>query len=150
VREDLVDIQPFASPGTRRTILNSAAPVRDAEGRITGAVAAHMDITDLTNAQRALHESEAMLRGLFENLPELAWTARPDGYVDLYNRRWYEYTGTTPEAMRGWGWEDVHAPEVLPLVLERWRRSIATGEPFEMEYPLRGADGTFRSFLTRV
>jgi polar amino acid transport system substrate-binding protein len=52
--------------------------------------------------------------------------------------------------MEGWGWQSVHDPEMLPNVLERWNASIATGEPFEMEFPLRGVDGNFRPFLTRV
>ena len=76
--------------------------------------------------------------------------ARPDGHIFWYNRRWYEYTGTTPEQMEGWGWQSVHDPAVLPEVLERWKASIATGEPFEMVFPLKGADGKFRPFLTRV
>ncbi len=76
--------------------------------------------------------------------------ARPDGHIFWYNRRWYDYTGTTPEQMEGWGWQSVHDPDVLPGVLDRWGGSIANGEPFEMVYPLRGADGQFRRFLTRV
>ena len=64
--------------------------------------------------------------------------------------RWYEYTGTTPAEMEGWGWQSVHDPAVLPGVLERWKGAIATGEPFEMVFPLRGADRVFRPFLTRV
>ena len=52
--------------------------------------------------------------------------------------------------MEGWGWQSVHDPEVLPTVMERWTSSIATGEPFEMTFPLRGSDGVFRPFLTRV
>src|SRR3954467_8242033 len=52
--------------------------------------------------------------------------------------------------MEGWGWQSVHDPAVLPAVLERWKGAIATGEPFEMTFPLRGADGVFRPFLTRV
>jgi len=52
--------------------------------------------------------------------------------------------------MEGWGWQSVHDPNVLPKVLERWTASIATGQPFDMDFPLRGADGVFRSFLTRV
>jgi signal transduction histidine kinase len=51
--------------------------------------------------------------------------------------------------MEGWGWQSVHDPVELPKVLERWKASIATGEPFEMTFPLRGADGVFRLFLTR-
>jgi PAS domain S-box-containing protein len=101
-------------------------------------------------ARRRAEESERGLAVFIDNLPELAWTARPDGHIDYYNRRWYEYTGTSFEEMQGWGWKRVHDPEVLPEVVERWKRSLATGEPFEMEFPLRGADGTFRWFLTRV
>lgn len=85
-----------------------------------------------------------------ECIPQLIWMARADGYIYWYNSRWYEFTGTTPEQMQGWGWMSVHDPNVLPAVLEGWRRSIALGEPFEMEFPLRGADGAFRRFLTRV
>ena len=83
-------------------------------------------------------------------LPQLAWQARPDGHIYWYNRRWYEYTGTTPAEMEGWGWQAVHDPAVLPAVMERWQQSVATGTPFDMVFPLRGADGTFRPFLTRV
>ena len=76
--------------------------------------------------------------------------ANPDGWIFWYNSRWYEYTGTTPEQMEGWGWQSVHDPATLPLVMENWKHSINTGEPFEMTFPLRGADGRFRAFLTRV
>ncbi len=95
-------------------------------------------------------EEEARLLAVVDNLPALAWSARPDGHIDFYNSRWYEYTGTTPEEMEGWGWKAVHDPDILPSVIERWQHSIDTGEPFEMEFPLRAVDGTFRWFLTRV
>jgi PAS domain S-box-containing protein len=87
---------------------------------------------------------------LADNLPQLAWIADPDGWIYWYNRRWYEYTGTTPAQMAGWGWQAVHDSEVLPRVLERWNASIAAAEPFEMVFPLKGRDGSFRPFLTRV
>ncbi len=83
-------------------------------------------------------------------LPTLCWLANGDGYIVWYNRRWHEYCGTTPEQMEGWGWQSVHHPDVLPEVLKRWQSSIARSEPFEMTFPLRGADGVFRPFLTRV
>ena len=89
-------------------------------------------------------------RLLADNLPTLCWIANGDGYIVWYNRRWHEYHGSTPEAMEGWGWQSVHDPALLPVVLERWTASIATGEPFEMTFPLKGADGVFRPFLTRV
>ncbi len=101
-------------------------------------------------AQAALKESEEQFRTLADALPQLASMANADGWLTWYNRRWYEYTGTTPEQMEGWGWQRVHDPETLPAVLERWKHSVTTGEPFDMVFPLRGADGVFRRFLTRV
>lgn len=83
-------------------------------------------------------------------LPSLCWLARGDGYIIWYNQRWHDYCGTVPAQMEGWGWQLVHDPEQLPEVLEVWQRSIALGEPFEMVFPLRGADGCFRPFLTRI
>ena len=102
------------------------------------------------SAARALRESELSFRALADAIPTLAWTARADGYIDWYNLRWYEYTGTTPEQMEGWGWQSVHDPAVLPDVMRRWTRAIETGQRFEMTFPLRAADGAFRAFLTRV
>jgi PAS domain S-box-containing protein len=93
---------------------------------------------------------EDQFKLIADNIPVLCWMANGDGYIVWYNRRWHEYSGTTPTEMEGWGWQAVHDPEVLPAVMERWTQSIGTGEPFEMTFPLRGADGVFRPFLTRV
>jgi len=101
-------------------------------------------------ARDAENRGEARFRTMVDAIPQLAWIARPDGWIYWYNRRWYEYTGTRPEEMQGWGWQSVHDPQMLPSVMEQWKRSILTGEPFEMIFPLRGADGLFRAFLTRV
>jgi len=105
---------------------------------------------DALRLQHALQESEERFRTLADAISQLAWIARPDGWIYWYNQRWYEYTGTTPEQMEGWGWQSVHDPQTLPAVLERWKGSIKTSEPFSMIFPLRGADGVFRPFLTRV
>jgi PAS domain S-box-containing protein len=107
-------------------------------------------ITERKKAEKALHESEERFRTLADNIPQLCWIANSDGWIFWYNRRWYEYTGTTPKQMEGWGWQSVHDPETLPQVLERWQASIATGKPFDMVFPLRGSDGVFRDFLTRI
>jgi PAS domain S-box-containing protein len=97
-----------------------------------------------------LKESEHLFRALANSIANLAWMARPDGWIYWYNEQWYAYTGTTPADMEGWGWERVHDPAMLPVVRERWQQSIAAGTPFEMVFPVRAADGTFRRFLTRV
>jgi PAS domain S-box-containing protein len=109
-----------------------------------------VDVTEQVQAREALAAREGELRTLADAIPTLAWTARADGYIEWYNARWYEYTGTTPADMEGWGWQAVHHPDVLPFVLELWRESIANAKPFEMTFPLRGADGHYRAFLTRV
>ena len=101
-------------------------------------------------AERALRESGDRFRMMANNIPNLVWMAHANGDIYWYNRRWYEYTGKTLEQMQGWGWESVHDPEILPLVRERWTAALANGTSFEMVFPLRGADGVFRSFLTRV
>jgi PAS domain S-box-containing protein len=104
---------------------------------------------ELGVALHHLEEREAQFRALADAIPQLAWMAHADGTPFWYNERWYAYTGTTPEMMRGHEWRALHEPAMLPDVLERWRASITAGAPFEMEFPLRGADGRFRWFLTR-
>jgi PAS domain S-box-containing protein len=109
------------------------------------------DITERKRTEEKLRESEERFRTFMNGIPNLAWIANADGQVFWYNDRWYQYTGTTPGEMEEGGWRQrVHDPQRLPEVLERWRASVATGEPFEMVFPLRGADGNFRQFLTRV
>ncbi len=114
------------------------------------AVAQWRDITERKRAEDGLRESEAQFRTLANAIPQLCWIANADGWVYWYNQRWYEYTGTAPDLMEGWGWQSVHDPATLPSVLDRWKHSIAAGEPFDMVFPLRGADGVFRPFLTRI
>lgn len=97
---------------------------------------------------RSIDDREFKL--LADNIPTLCWIANGDGYIVWYNRQWHDYCGTTPEDMEGWGWQSVHHPEHLPRVMERWTASIASGEPFDMTFPLRGSDGAYRPFLTRV
>ncbi|MCX6626367.1 MAG: CHASE3 domain-containing protein [Candidatus Solibacter sp.] len=101
-------------------------------------------------AGEALKNSEERFRTLVNAIPQLCWTANADGGVFWYNQRWFDFTGKTPQEMEGWGWQSVHDPKVLPAVLERWKKSIADGIPFEMDFPLRAADGSFHPFLTRV
>ena len=132
-------------------------PTRGADGTVEGIAVYANDVTELVDARErerearsAAEEAEARTRALIDSIPELAWTARADGFIDFYNRRWYEYTGTTPAQMAGWGWKTVHEPTMVDAVVAEWQRSLDTGAPFEMEFPLRGADGVFRWFLTRV
>jgi len=115
-----------------------------------GLAAFLLDIDARKQAEASQREGEERFRTMANSIPQLAWIARADGFIFWYNERWYEYTGTTPEQMEGWGGQSLHDPEVLPKVMERWKDAIDSGKPFEMEFPLRGANGRFRTFLTRV
>jgi PAS domain S-box-containing protein len=128
----------------------SGSPIYDDNGTIALSFITIQDITERRQAEKEVRESEERFRTLANSIPQLAWMARADGFIFWYNQRWYDYTGTTPEQMEGWGWQSVHDPAVLAAVLSKWRDAIALLQPFEMEFPLRGGDGTFRNFLTRV
>lgn len=104
----------------------------------------------LRQSEASHEESERRFRTMTDAIPQLAWSANADGHIHWFNRRWYEYTGTAAQDVEGWGWQRVIDAEQLPTVLERWRRSIATGIAFDMAFPLRAADGRFRMFLTRI
>jgi PAS domain S-box-containing protein len=93
---------------------------------------------------------DQLFRRLAENIPALCWIADASGYISWYNPPWYKYTGTTPAEMEGWGWQSVHDPRNLAAVLDRWSEAIASAQPFEMVFPIRGADGVYRPFLTRI
>jgi len=101
-------------------------------------------------AEESLRTSESQFRTLANAIPQLCWIANADGRIYWYNQRWHEYTGLTLDQIVGRRWQPVLEPEVSPKVLERWERSVATGDPFDMVFRIRGADGVFRPFLTRV
>ncbi|MEO6038199.1 MAG: PAS domain S-box protein [Saprospiraceae bacterium] len=128
----------------------SYSPIRKDDGEVGGVLVTVIETTNKKKAEEALIQSEERFRAMAENIPNLAWMANADGWIFWYNKKWYEYTGTTPEQMEGWGWQSVHDPEMLPAVLLTWSDSLASGQPFEMVFPLKGADGRFRQFLTRI
>ncbi|MDQ2704975.1 MAG: ATP-binding protein, partial [Pseudomonadota bacterium] len=98
----------------------------------------------------SLRESERQFRELANSIPNLAWMAASDGWIEWFNDQWLVYTGRTHQELQRWGWQDVQDPAVSEVVNEGWRRSIATGRPFEMIFPLRAANGEYRRFLTRI
>jgi PAS domain S-box-containing protein len=105
---------------------------------------------ELLKATELLKESEDRFRNLADNIPNLAWMAKPDGYIFWFNKQWYDYTGTTLEEMQGWEWLKVLHPDYVQKVTDRWRSSIEAGRQHENISPLRGKDGNYRWFLTRV
>jgi len=83
-------------------------------------------------------------------IPQLVWSAFPDGSVEFCNRRWLEYTGLTAEQAQGWGWKAAIHPEDAAELVASWNRVLAEGVPGEAEARMRKTDGTFRWFLIRA
>ena len=145
-----MDVRLRLSDGTVRVFSRRGELQYDADNKPTRLVGTSQDITERRQVEAALRESEERLLAMANGIPQLAWIAGADGSIYWYNQRWYEFTGTTPEQMKGWGWQSVHHPDFLAQVLAEWTSALSRGEPFEMEFPLRDADGLFRAFLTRV
>ncbi len=98
----------------------------------------------------ALQENEARFRTITDAMPQVVWSARPDGRHDYYNRRWYEYTGIQPGDGNHKAWRVLFRSGDLSRAVAAWRRSLATGEPYQAEYRLKRADGTWRWCLSRA
>jgi len=94
---------------------------------------------------------EAHFQLLAEAIPQIVWTARPDGWLDYYNGRWYEYTGMTLAQTQGWGWQPVLHPDDVRRCLDYWQEAVTTGQPYEVEYRFkRASDGCYRWHLGRA
>ncbi len=102
------------------------------------------------NSEKEIELGEYQFATFVNSMQNLAWMADRNGNIFWYNQRWYEYTGKSPEEMKEFGWESLHDPEKLPVVLERWEYALFSGQPIELVFPLKGADNKYRTFLTRV
>lgn len=138
---------PAPGGGLERQLQISLFPL----GRMAeGIGVAAMDVTARRRMEARLRRSEARLRLIVDSVPQMAWMTDPEGEIQWYNRRWYEYTGGTPETMKGSGWRSVHHPDHLERAAEHFRAAITAGEAWEDTFPLRGADGQYRWFLSRA
>ncbi len=108
------------------------------------------DSLERGHAIRGLQESERRLRFMAESIPQKVFTARPDGGVDYLNRQWLEYAGLPLEQLGDWGWAEIIHPDDRPENLRRWKHSVSTGEPFQIEHRFRRHDGEYRWHLTQA
>jgi PAS domain S-box-containing protein len=136
--------------GKWHPILARGIPIRDEQGNITAWAGINLDISEFKNTEQQLRESEMRFRTLADNISPLVWMADGQGSIFWYNKRWYEFTGTSWEQMQGWGWKSVHHPDHVEQVVEIWNKSLQTGAPWEDTFPLRNAHGEYRWFLSRA
>ncbi len=136
--------------GSQFSVSVTVSPIHDADGNIVGASKIARDISELHATLHSLRENEAMFRSMADNISQLAWMADETGYVFWYNQRWYDYTGTNLEQMKGWGWRQVQHPDHVDRVVEKIQHCFSTGDPWEDTFPLRSGGGTYRWFLSRA
>jgi PAS domain S-box-containing protein len=140
---------PAETAKGQRWFSATVSPLTPVDGRPRFA-AASLDITERRRAEEALRDSEARFRAITEALPQIVWSTLPDGFHDYYNARWYEFTGVPEGSTDGEAWNDVFHPEDQPRARDLWRRSLATGEDYEIEYRLRHNSGAYRWVLGRA
>ena len=109
-----------------------------------------IDISATRAAEHALAESEARFRAITNAMPQMVWSTRPDGFHDYYNDQWYAFTGVPPGSTDGEGWNGMFHPDDQEAAWARWRHSLDTGEPYEIEYRLRHRSGAYRWVLGRA
>src|SRR5437868_8681736 len=93
--------------------------------------------------------AEDALRRAVDTTPAFIHTARPDGYLDYFNRGWLDFLGKSLEDVCGWRWTESVHPEDVAALLQKWHAALASGEPFEIEARVRRADGSYRALLHR-
>ncbi|ESA43824.1 autoinducer 2 sensor kinase/phosphatase luxQ, variant [Neurospora crassa OR74A] len=140
-------------PDDERLIFDvEGAVIRDEiTGELLAGVITCRDITRIEHEISQIKAAdEERFRLICETMPQLVWTAGPDGAHDFYNSRWYSYTGLSVEASLGGGWRTAFHPDDLAEADKRWQNSTRTGEPYVIEYRCRSKDGEWRWFLGRA
>lgn len=136
--------------GTRRWLrcIGEAQSDRDeAAGLIVGVL---YDITPRKSAESRLRESEANFRTVIEAMPQMVWSALPNGYRNFFNQQWSEFVGTSPNVSSDEGWRQFFHPDDHPEIDRHWSHSIATGEIYEVESRLQHHTGAYRWVLGRA
>src|ERR1700719_1469236 len=120
-----------------------AAPMRDVKNAKKNIM--RIMASPAHDSQRPGHAPDFQL--LVDSAPALIHTSLPDGYLDFFNQSWLEYVGRSLEDLQGWKWTAAIHPDDVEGIVDKWRASLASGEPFLYEARVRRADGTYRWML---
>ncbi|HTT18883.1 MAG TPA: PAS domain-containing protein [Candidatus Sulfotelmatobacter sp.] len=155
-REALARAVPFENEqrvlgkdGKYRWFLIRYSPLLDEQGRIDRWYAAAFDIEDRKRAEETLQSNERNLNVMINTIPALIHTARPDGYLDYFNRRWLEYLGCSLVDVEGWNWTAWIHPDDVRGIVDKWQACLASGDIFEYEARVRRGDGQYRAMFHR-
>lgn len=133
--------------GTTLWTIMFTNPLRDKQGRFSGALATVIDITQRKQTEQALRESEARFRTMADSAPVLIWMSNPDGRGIFFNQTWLHFTGRSLEQEMGYGWSDGIHPQDVERCADISQSAYEQRAPFQMEYRLRRADGQHRWLL---
>ena len=136
--------------GEFRWFLFRASPLRDKSGQVVKWYGTNTDLEERKRAEEALRSNEQRLRLIVDTIPGHVCTLSAAGELQVLNRQVLEYFGKTTEELKNWVTSDAIHPDDLPRVLDVWRRSVETGQPFEDEHRIRRADGVYRWFQARA
>jgi PAS domain S-box-containing protein len=142
------EIRLRRADGVYRWFHARALPLRDTEGRVIRWHTLYVDIEDRKRADEALRASEHQLRLVVHSIPGFVCTETPAG-VELVNPQFLDYAGKTFEEVQQWPTAGFIHENDLSRVMEYWRYTSETGEPRDIEYRIRRADGVFRWFHVR-
>ena len=139
----------YRKDGSSFPVEYASYPMRE-DGASIGAVISFSNITARKQAEARLRIKEEQFRTMVNSVAQLAWIAEPNGGITWYNERWYEYTGTSFDEMKGWGWKSIVQPEHLDRVVAKFSNALQTGEFFEDTFPIRSKSDEYRAFLSRA
>lgn len=145
----LLQQQPDA-PFEERFVDFVYQPVRDPAGVVVGIFVQGADVTERVLSERSIRRSMEQFQLFAEAMPNQFWTAPPDGRLDWFNQRVFEYSRLPLEELVGAGWTSMVHPDDLEQAAAKWSASLATSEPYEVEFRLRRFDGTYRWFIARA
>nr|USU32368.1 PAS domain S-box protein [Methylobacterium sp. OTU13CASTA1] len=136
--------------GSRFWASGEMMPLRSSDGRTVGFLKILRDRTEQRDAGAALEASELRYRSLVEVSPQVVWFGDADGNVTYCNAYWYDYTGLPLDETGETSWMSVIHPDHRAATREAWLVASRDGRDYEVEFPLRRADGTYRWFLSRA
>ncbi|MGN7160497.1 PAS domain S-box protein [Sphingomonas sp. SAFR-052] len=122
----------------------TASPIAGDDGQPIGTIIEVRDLTKEKARDAALRESESRFRNMADHAPVIMWVTDPSGYCTYLNRGWYEFTGQSPAAARGFGWLDATHPDDRQRAQDAFVEANARRAPFRIDYRLRHASGSYR------
>jgi PAS domain S-box-containing protein len=162
VIEDVAESPVFADSPARQVMLAAgvravqSTPLRSRAGLVLGMFSTHYrnprrpaerelrlldllarqaaDLIEHKRAEAALLAGEARFRQLADAMPQFVWTARPDGFLDYYNEKWYEFTGFSRENFGDMSWGPILHPDDVKRACDTWSESAGSGRPYSIEY----------------